>query len=304
MFDPDTCAAVIPATLFRGASTLYELTPWALNQACQKVGKLPYGYARECPPNLRATNLNFWREDLPQDRKWFLRFNGDQCRAVLSDRYSPLANSELAEYLLEQFGDGYDIVRPYYDPDTLHLKFVTMADPDDSNYAYGVYVGNGETGNRSLTVAGFVQRHACTNSIILTDNRWRVTHVSKTKSEYLLTVRSWVAEAMQLSMDQRERLAAAALEEVEDFTNVIERLCKQNGLTNEVRDSVLMGTEGQKTVMGLVNGLSWAAHQQDDPELQIDMEVLAGKYLQHGLQNVQVRQPVTIHQLEMAEEEV
>ena len=303
-FHGETADIVLPNTLFRGALESYPLTPWALSQACQKVGTIPVRYARECPGWLLAENLNHWRKQLPEDRKWFLRFNNGECRGILSDRYSPLANSELAQYLLDQFGDGYDIVRPYYDADTLHLKFITMADPDDDAYAYGVYVGNGEVGNRSLTVAGFVQRHSCTNSIVLTDNRWRVTHVNKTKSEYLLTVRSWVAEAMQLSMDQRERLAEAALEEVEDFSKVVERLCKQNGLTNEAKDNVLMGSEGQKTTMGLVNGLSWAAHQQEDPELQIDLESLAGKYLRYGLQGVEVRQPVTIHQLETQEEEV
>lgn len=274
-FNPDTCDIATPATLF-AIQEEHALTDYALSRLCARLGPPPTKYMKECPPHLRATNLNHWMRKQPADKGWFLRFDGSVCRAVLSDQYTVFDNSTLAEGLLEIMGDGYSIIRPYYDHDSLHLKFVTMSDPGDGNYAYGVYVGNGEIGNRALTVGGFVQRHSCTNSIILTDKNWRQEHRYGTTHEFLLQAKIWMMRAAQFSIDAREQFAKKAMDEIGDFADVVSALCKRKGLTNEVRDNVLIGSEGAGNLFGLVNGLSWAAHQQDDQELGIELETLAG----------------------------
>ena len=174
-FDSETCQIVAPADLF-AAKVGYDMTDWALGQACGRLGNIPVAYMKRCPPDLRATNLNHWLGKMPEDRELFLRFYGPECRAILSKQYLPVANSDVAEGLLDIMGDGYDIVRPYFDPHTIHLKFRTMSDPNDDNFGYGVYVGNGEIGNRALTVAGFIQRNSCANSIIITGENWRLVH--------------------------------------------------------------------------------------------------------------------------------
>jgi len=52
-----------------------------------------------------------------------------------------------------------------------------------------------------------------------------------------------------------------------------------------VHDLILIGTEGHKTRFGLVNGLSFAAHQVEDVEHTIELEALAGAVLMgHPLQ--------------------
>lgn len=52
-------------TFPRGQSDGFEqglsLTPWAMNQACQKLG-MPAAYFRKCPPALQDQQFNYWNQ--------------------------------------------------------------------------------------------------------------------------------------------------------------------------------------------------------------------------------------------------
>jgi len=80
-------------------------------------------------------------------------------------------------------------------------------------------------------------------------------------------------------VEQIDAVWKAAVDEIEDLGTVLAKLCKQKGWDDDTKNRILMGTEGESTVLGAINGISYAAHQQDDPELAVDMETFAGSIL-------------------------
>lgn len=267
----------VPSTLFSGGTT-YSLTDWALQQTCNKLGPPPKRYIDQCPGWLQANNLNYWRDQLPSDRQWLIRAYGGNCRAVLSDSYSSLHNHQILQWLQEYGADGYPLIRPYLDPDTMHLKvMITSKDAGRGlgEYGFGAYVGNGEIGNRAIRVLPFVQRTSCTNSIIFNEGLVLV-HRFRTPKMVEAEVKQAIGDSLRVATDKIEAIWQAAIDEMPKLSDVVTRLCKEKGLNEEIQHNILIGTEGYRTRMGLANGLSWAAHQQDNHELMIDMETWAG----------------------------
>jgi len=65
--------------------------------------RVPYSYLSRCPEDLQARNLNFWIEQERQRRDtFFCRFDGDTLRAVFTERYQPLDNTEILSQVLAQ----------------------------------------------------------------------------------------------------------------------------------------------------------------------------------------------------------
>ena len=179
----------------------------------------------------------------------------------------------------EVVGDTpHELIRPWVDADTLHLK-ICVADDQGGNYGIGAYVGNGETGNRAIRVAPFIQRHACTNSIIWVEGGWEQRHYRVTPAFIFGAIKEKLGQAIGMATELLEHLVRAEMDKIDDFGVMVERLCKEKGLNQGTRDLVLMGSERAQTRLGLVNGLSYAAHQVGDPELAIDLESMAGAIL-------------------------
>ena len=101
----------------------------------------------------------------------FLRFDGDDVRAIFTPRYVPVDNFEVFERL-DSMG---------FSPDTkvqcsLDPEFMTLSIPDgqkafDINgdkYTPGISISNSEVGLASLSISAFVLRLICTNGLIST----------------------------------------------------------------------------------------------------------------------------------------
>lgn len=270
---------LIPNNLF-GSSVLLQTTDWALQQACDRLGPPPYRYIRSCPPELAQENLNYWLWGLPQEQQWMVRGYEDTARAVLSDQYRPVGIEKVLDWTVDLAPPGGTLIRPVITPDYMHLKIQFMDDPD-GNYGYGVYIREGETGKHTLGVTGFIQRHICTNSIIFDDdNALRIFHKGRfIEAEIRTQFKMHLGLALKLAVERREAIAKAEEEGIEDLAKVIERLAKTHNFTDEAKDNVLLGTEGKETRMGLVNGISFAAHHLNDPDEQLRLETLAGAIL-------------------------
>jgi hypothetical protein len=261
------------------------LTPHALSQVCQKLNYPPYAYMNQCPADLRATNLNYWitRAFIRGNPSWFVRtYNAENptARAVLSTRYSPIDSTTVLDIAFGLLGDvPHRIIRPYVDPDILHLK-ISVADDKSGNYAIGAYISNGETGNRALMVTPFIQRHSCDNSIILNSKEafsQRHVHVS---TAYLRgTLKEKLGQTFRMSAELIDEIVTAEFDNIPDVGKVIADLCKDKGLSQDTHDLILMGTENQSSRMGIVNGLSFAAKQMDSVDKAIALETMAGDYL-------------------------
>ena len=76
----------------------FRLQGQALDQIAARV-RAPANYLRRCPPELLAENLNYWLERM--EGELLVRFDGDEVRALLSDRYRPVSHLEVVHSLLQ-----------------------------------------------------------------------------------------------------------------------------------------------------------------------------------------------------------
>jgi len=145
----------------------HHLLPRAQAQICARLG-IPYSYLSRCSDDLAAMNLNRW---LAHERNvaFFVRFDGDDIRAIFTPRYRPMDNITILERL-EQSG---------FSPEThvqavLDDEFLSLNIPDSGKgfkvngdkMVPGISVCNSEVGLSALSVSAFVLRLVCTNGLI------------------------------------------------------------------------------------------------------------------------------------------
>jgi hypothetical protein len=256
------------------------LTNHALRQVCKRL-KTPYKYLTRCPELLRATNLNYWQNQLPDGGQWLIRMADNTVRAVLSEHYTVVDNSTILS-LLDKLLEGVHVklIRPYLDGNSLHLRLATN-DSQGGHYQIGCYVSNDEVGSGAIIVAPFIQRTSCTNSIIHVEGGIRRAHYRLDTAFVRALLKHEVGRALQLSAEMLDAVIEAETERLPDIAGIVADLADRKGLTKATQDNILIGTESARTRMGLVNGLSYAAHAT--PELPIGarvmLEILAGRVL-------------------------
>jgi len=265
----------VPKTLFGFAEPM-PLNDWAHNQVCEKLS-VPSAYAHRCPPDLRADNFNHWLKK--SDKNWMVRSYQGNVRASLSSEYVPVSSTEVIEMMIETLGDAtHVLVGSHVDSDNLYAKSMTMVN-EPGTYGMGVCVSNGEVGNRMLEVSPFVLRTSCWNSIVIKhDMSWAHRHIHATKAWLRGTFKEMFGKAMRVAPDVLEEIVKAELDELPNFADVVEKVCKEHGFL-PLKDLILIGSEAAQTRMGLVNGLSFAAQQTDNLDTVIGLEALAGKML-------------------------
>jgi hypothetical protein len=267
--------------LFRTGTEL-GFTPWSFRQVCQRT-HVPIDYAQRIPPTLRALN---WANGIPDEKVWLFRSYDDQCRGALSDRYSVVRNSVLIPAIIDVVEDRYPLCRPYIDRDTLHVR-IEMVNrdfdgprPSRGNYSAGVYIGNGEVGQEKLRIHPFVKRTSCDNSTIFTDSGMTMVHHGLTEAFARAAVYQTMGQVLGLAVERIELLINAVTRPLPgEFAAYVDNMCKEKGFSEAVRDDILIGSEGQENLFGLVTGMTWAAQRQDAIETTIELEMFAGALL-------------------------
>ena len=273
-----------------------SMTEHAFRQMCGRLGavahpgksrSLPATYLLACPPHLRAENCNHWIKDSPEDNEWFARLYEDNVRAILTDRYSVVDITETLEWIdeaLESNGqDSVELVNPVVTPDVLHLRVlfqnVNVGSNGNAPYAVGGYFTNGEIGNRRMGVYPLVQRHSCTNSIIIPSDEFSWDHIHVGRRQLLRrTFIDAIFYVLEGAVEALGKLLQAD-EEMPDFTSHLDELVERKGWSLETRDRIMLGTEGHRSLFGLVQGISAAANVVTDPDEQADMQIEAGRLL-------------------------
>jgi hypothetical protein len=260
-----------------GSHTELAMTDWALGQVCNKLGPPPLNYMRLCPDELRSENLNYWRERV--EKTWLIRAYENDARAVLSDRYSVLQNTEVLETLDKIVGETvHEPIQPEITPDSMHLKLKTNQ-TDTGDYGQGVYVGNGETGNYKLRIHPFVQRTSCTNSIVWKGGGIELRHININTGDLVFAMKRWLGETLLRNKEVMERIVEAETETIPDFAEYVQKFCDNNGITEIGYGIVMAGSEGEETKMALVNGVTHYAKNVEDYDEEIRLETLGGSLL-------------------------
>ena len=278
--------------------TALNMTPWALRQVCERLGpvcfkgtnkSLPVPYFSKCLPRMAASHLNEWTLLTPEHKKWLIRENDGECRAVLSDSYGVvdvLDVLEMVKHALDTRNSGpvrfYDW---FVEPDVLHLKMLfAETEVEGEHFGLGAYVTTGEIGNRRLQVHSLIKMTSCDNSTILDGKgfSWTHTHRKSRYSNHNILRRLMADSIFQVlegSVEGLEKFLALKEEPVEDFTQAVERLVAKRGWTLEAQNHILVGSNREESLFGLSCGVSYAAQKMEDADLRVEMETVAGQWV-------------------------
>jgi len=290
----------VSANMFGLSASMSPLAPtdWAWRQVFSKLGAsvfgkgsnktLPADYLLALKPELRAHVLN---EHIQRaDGKWMARAYDDKCRAVLSGGYAAIGNTEVLD-MLNQISTSTE--QPHtithsssVDPDSLNVRVIwkDVRRPDngrgDGDWGIGVYIGNGETGNRRLRILPLVQRHSCQNSIIVDSGAGGVefVHVGNSHTKMML-IKAAMLDILPFAANLLDKMLEADAQEIPDFADVLNGLAKEYHWDTATSLNVAAGTEARETRAALVNGITYAAQKIESPDGRADMEILGGSIL-------------------------
>ena len=148
--------------------------------------QVPFQYLSRCNAELQAINLNYWVEKQKANSSdLFIRFDGDEVRAVFSKRYIPIDHIQILDELHSLGIESDADIQCYMDD-----KFMMLNIPSPSKkFALlkkdevmpGTSVSNSEVGLASFSVAAFMLRLICTNGMI------SKSHMAKTSYRHVST---------------------------------------------------------------------------------------------------------------------
>lgn len=245
------------------------------------------------PENFAAVMNQFLAKS---DGLWMVRMDGNRVRAVLDGHYPRTWNTKMLEAIIEvldsedRLGGGFTLDRPYVTADDLHLRgWWDQDDRGSGNFRVGFYFGNGEIGNRKTVALPMIQRHSCQNSIIatdisvLTDDKAGVefTHSGRlTADAIMIGVLSQMPIILGASAVLIDRMMKAEAEALPSFTQILDGLAIQYGWNAMQKDLFSVGTEGERTVGAVVNGLTYLAqHAGFSEDKVVAYQMDAGDFL-------------------------
>ena len=196
-------------------------------------------------------------------------------------------------------GIGHKIVRPTILPDTMSLRIMLnlkFHSGDLGTFFTGLYMKGSEDGGSSNHVLGYINKLVCNNGMMASFDRSEITAMRQAGGWAPIIYHRWDdEEGLALQMHKATSYALAAGTELIKKAQEAQRRnlpgaqdIMSQMLTNivpkENRHTALLdagtGTEGSNSVMGLVNGLTYVAHNKElTPEVVDELEALGGTVL-------------------------
>jgi hypothetical protein len=277
----------VPAISFESLETMnigderHTLRTVAQRSIAWRLG-IPYNYLAKCPQELQAEQMNHWIKSERREQL-FVRFDGEEVRAVFTPRYKPV---DCWEILLK-----LDEMR--YTPDTkvqcsLDGEFMLLSIPDGrrqfkingDKMTPGISISNSEVGLASLSVSAYLLRIVCSNGMVAkTEISASFRHVS-TK---ILTELPQVFENVGNGLGkQKDRLKLSLESPVADPLATIERFNRQFALGEREKEAVAWAwpQEAGETMFAVVNAYTRAAAMEGLPaESSFRLQRVGGEVL-------------------------
>jgi hypothetical protein len=201
-------------------------------------------YALRCPPELRATNCNFWL-DKKKGKEFFVRFDShpdgnEKIRAVLSDRYADLPNTELAALLVEKANPDYAFTISYELHEAVLVGDLVAANKDfvSDDFSGAIHVRNSEVGLSKLSFQSMLYNRVDRSGVILQDQvGFDEKHIGD-KSEF--------AKEFAVSIDKIMSNISGAIRNltdlkhilVKDVPDLIDVICNVNAVKDSQREAL------------------------------------------------------------------
>jgi hypothetical protein len=277
----------VPAISFESLETMkigderHTLRTVAQRSIAWRLG-IPHNYLAKCPQELQAEQMNYWIKSEKREQL-FVRFDGEDVRAVFTPRYKPVDNFEVLARL-DEMG---------YNPDTkvqcsLDGEFMLLSIPDGKRsfkvngdkMTPGISISNSEVGLASLSISAFILRLVCTNGMVAKNEiSASYRHVSTKILSELPLVFEKVADGLG---KQKDRLKLSLESPVTDPLATIESFNRQFALGEMEKSAVEWAwpQEMGETMFNVVNAYTRAAAMEGLPaESSFRLQRVGGEVL-------------------------
>ena len=267
-----------------------SLLPHAHDQLLARLDYAKRTYDR-LPPKLNLLAVN-WLIQNYYAKEVLLRIqDGDKVRALMSTDFEPFDNLELLTVVEPFIGDG-EVKWYHSDEMTLHVT-VTWPNTEEvikvgDAVRRGIHISNSETGLRSVTIAGVVDRLVCSNLLIGHGDGGgirRFRHVGNS-DKLRDQVKGAIDETFLESTKVMAQFRASLEKAVEDPYNYLERVAKDktNDMSQEQFKAAMNAfmLEPDDNLFAVTNAITRGA-QAFDGEQRYDMQRLGAKVLAEGL---------------------
>ena len=294
----------------RNSGKALPLTSYAHRQVASFLD-VPHAYyerMRSTAPELLKSNVDTWLARSPAGTKRMVRTLDGQCRAFLSDRYLPIDNWDVLNVLLPSINEaGCQVVSAEVTESRLYLKAVTPRITGEiavgDRVQAGILIQNSEVGKGRVEVSPLLWRLACRNGLIVQDMSLRRHHLGRRIQDedveangiysretvaadikaFLLKARDSVKAVLQQEIFDGivATARAAAGEKIEDTVEYVEDVTDRYGLSDVeskgVMERFIQG--GDPTLWGLVNAITFQAHEIGDYDRMVELEKVGGLLL-------------------------
>jgi len=244
----------------------HQLRPIAQQSICFRLG-IPIQYMRRCPSDLQAQNLNHWIKH-ERNEQLFVRFDGDDVRAIFTPKYKPVDNFEVLEKLDSMGYPSETEVQCHLDK-----EFMQLSIPDGKksfsingdNMIPGISISNSEVGLSSLSISAFILRLVCTNGLV---SKTEVSASYRHISTKILSEFPEVIEKVSFELGkQRNQLKLSLNSPVDDPLLTLESFNRQFQLDKEQREAVdwAWPQESGNTMFNVINTYTRAAQYEGLP---------------------------------------
>jgi hypothetical protein len=263
----------------------FTLSDLATSQLCGRLD-IPAQYYRRLPAEMKAKVANFDLNRL-KDRQFLLRGRGTHVRAFLSAEYVTYDNRQIAEIvegLLK--GEGIRIKSFVLEETHCFAKLISeeLVDPA-AGLKGGIMIGNSEVGMGSVSVEPFVFRKACTNDLVVADEKaFRHAHLHFTGHELTRRMAEGIGEAFLEASKVLDAFLEARAEPIPDPLITIRKIAEERKMSQKLTDEVVARYVGEPeaTRFGVINAFTGAAKTLA-PLARIEMERFAGTLLTSSL---------------------
>ena len=229
--------------------------------------RVPHSYLVRCPGDLQAENLNHWlREEKEKRETLFCRFDGDNLRAVFTDRYCALDHTQILSRMVEYGFSTETEVHYSLDQEILVLKvpdFTRTFGFGGDKIVPGVSIANSEVGILAFSIEAYFYRLVCSNGLIAKSTvASKFRHISsKALEEFPNILRQVVYE----SEHSQRRFEMSTQTRLDNPLATIGSFNRQFTLTKKEAEAVTQSWEIEQgfTMFHVIGAYTRAAHQAD-----------------------------------------
>jgi len=229
--------------------------------------RVPLSYLERCSIDLQTENLNYWLEQEKRQRdSLFCRFDSRSLRAVFTDRYKALDNTDV---LRKMGAYGFEAATEMHL--TLDANMMVVKVPDYSRafevntdkMVPGIAVSNSEVGVLAFSIEAYFYRLVCTNGLISkTQVASKFRHVSLKALEEFNGILSQVVHESQFN---QSNLAISAGVEVENPLATIGSFNRRFLLSKKEGEAVERAWqfESGQTMFNVINAYTRGAQERE-----------------------------------------